>query len=145
MSGALSERTQDHFRRKVILAENIFNTISRRAEPNFFHMVLLHKTEGMRSRVCIARGETRNGHISNTFYVRNSLAGLFCSKAGYEGDIYKFPSRILFDLSCKEGSEDIHAPLLVSLLVLLSPRETFASDNLCLQPTVKNLMDRGQR
>lgn len=93
----------DRFRCEIVLADEIFNTISRRPEPNFFHMVLLLKTEGMRGRVYMARGKTRNGCIENMVHVRNSLAGLFCSKAEHEGDINKLSSRIWpLDLFSKE-------------------------------------------
>lgn len=114
MSGALSERTQGHFRRKTVLAVEIFNRISRRAAPNFFHMALSLKTP-TRGRACTARGER---HISNTFYVWDSLARIVLQKKKL----------------------DVEGPLEqgVSSLALYSPRETFASDNLACSQLSKS-------
>lgn len=126
------KEVSDRFRCEIVLADEIFNTISRRPEPNFFHMVLSLKTEGMRGRVYMARGKTRNGCIENMVHVRNSVAGLFCSKAEHEGDINKLSSHIWpLDLFSKRER-------VLQRTAHLASRLTFSSDNLACRQLSKS-------
>lgn len=65
-------------RKGLSLPDDIFNTMSKRSEPNFFHMALSHDTEGMKgAEFYVAkegereRKKTRNGCILNVVYVRS--------------------------------------------------------------------------
>lgn len=77
-------KKQDRFRCEIMLADEIFNTISRRAEPNFFHMVPSHKNRGNEGAGFAWQQEwtnNKNGHFSNMFNDRASPAELHGSEA----------------------------------------------------------------
>lgn len=75
--------------------------------------------------LCVSRGEMKNGHISNTFYVRKSLAVLlFCSKPDHDAFLHKH------HVASWAKKETRSTLLVFALLTLSSPCETIASDNL---------------
>lgn len=97
-------------------------------------MALLHKTEAVRGWVCMARGETKDGNISNMLMSETCR----CRKGRYnkKGDIYKLSSHV-WPIKLKD--KVLHrTPCLVSLLALSSPCETFASDNLACSQLSKS-------
>lgn len=67
---------------KIILADEIFNKISKRAEPNFFHMLLSHKTGGRgrgASLLFVCPEEKRKTDTFQTHFMSGSLLQFCCS------------------------------------------------------------------
>lgn len=98
-SGALLEGTQDHSRCKIISADDIFNTISRRAEPNFFHMVASHEPREREAGFAWQEEKQKNGHISNMFYYMSGTLSQYCSavKLDMKQTFTSFPSYASFE------------------------------------------------
>lgn len=98
-SGALLEGAQNHSRRKIILADDIFNTISRRAEPNFFHMVASHEPREQEAGFAWQEEKHKNGHISNMFYCMSGTLSQYRSavKLDTKRTFTSFPSYALFE------------------------------------------------
>lgn len=120
-SGELSQWT--FIQCEIVLADEIFNKISKRAEPNFFHMLLSHKTGGTSGglplSLCIQRRNEKLTHF------RKSLAvPLFCSKPDHDAFLLK---HYVASWAKKETRSTL---LIFALLTLSSPCETIASDNL---------------
>lgn len=94
-------------------------------------MVLSHKSDGMRGGVCTARGETRNGRISNMFYVRSPLCRVVLQGSWmWRGHSQAFFSRILWPLDQREKVLQRTAHLASWL--------TFSSDNLACSQLSKS-------
>lgn len=92
----------------------------------------IKRGEGGFPSLCVSRGETKNGHISNTFYVRKSLAVLlFCSKPDHDAFLLKH------HVASWAKKETRSTLLVFSLLTLFFSLWNHRIRQPCLQPTVK--------
>lgn len=137
---------------KIILADEIFNTISRRAEPNFFHMVLSHKTKwGNEGKVLHGRrsGETKKNkktpQKTGRFMWGTLLQDWSAVKQDMKETLTSYSSRLSFDLFGQSVAENS------SMLLILSSRWIFHCPVKPLHQTTlpaakcQNPMDLGQR
>lgn len=94
-----------------------------RAEPNFFHVVLLHKTKAWFVK------KKKRQHTLNMFCVWSSLAAFIVSGAGCGGTFTSYCSRLSFDRSTLRPSSPLRR--------FLRPVRPLQPSRPRLQPTVK--------